>query len=168
MKLLLTTFWKIVLLRGAPQVLPASRHLLGVCLLLHGMTGIVLGTFSMSLSHALISALAGTLLMVALVHIILIFNRYQARFIQTLTALAGCEVFIGLLAIPVTAVYYAGDAGKDAAALLSLAILGWNVAIAAHIFRHALSTTQGKGFIYAIGYMLISITISGMVMAPEV
>lgn len=167
MKLLLTAFWKIVLLRYAPQMIPASRHLLVVCLLLHAMTGIALGSFSLPVSHALFSAISGTLLMTAMVHAVLIVNRYQARFVQTLTALAGCEVILGLLAIPVTTIYYASDTGKSAAALLSLAILGWNVAIAAHIFRHALSTTRGMGFIYAITYTLITIIISGFLMAPE-
>jgi hypothetical protein len=167
MKLLFTTFWQIALMRAHPEVLPASRYLLGLCLFVHWLTGITLGLFSLSPAQALLSALVGTLMMVALVQIILMLNRYRERFLQTITALAGCEVLIGLLAIPVTAIYYAGDAGKGAAALLSLAILGWNVAIAAHIFRHALSTSQGMGFVYAIGYMLFSITISGMLVATE-
>lgn len=157
MKLLFTTFLQIMLLRSGPQVLPASRHLLGLSLLLHWLTGVALGLFGQPLRLSVFSALAATLLMVALVHFILMLQRHRPRFTQTLTALAGCEVILGLIALPISTLYYAGDWARDIAALLLLAVLGWNVVLAAHIFRHALDITQGRGLIYAICYMLISI-----------
>ncbi len=163
MKVLLQTFWQIALLRRGPQILPASRFLLLLVIVLHWLTGVVLGLFSLPGQDALLAALGGTALMVALLHFVLMWHRRGTRLIQTLTALAGCEVILGLLAVPVTALFYSGGSMKDFAALLSLLIMGWNIAVAAHIFRHALNASQGIGFVYAIGYMMIALSVSNMI-----
>jgi len=47
-------------------------------------------------------------------------------------------------------------------------VIGWNVAVAAHIFRHALSVSTGLGFLYSIAYLIIAITLGDMVSAAGV
>ena len=153
----------IALLRKGPQTLPASPFLLYLVLVVHWATGVVLGLFSLSLPLALLSSLTGTLIMVALVHGLLLLHGLHSRVTQTLSALAGCEVLIGLLALPLTALFYTGGTMAELAALLSLLLLGWNVAVAAHIFRHALNVSMGMGLLFAIGYTLISLSLSGLV-----
>jgi hypothetical protein len=163
METLIRTIAAIALLRRGPQTLPASTFLLYLLLAAHWGTGVLLGLFSFSTAMALLSALAGTLIMVALVHGLLLLHRLHSRVTQTLTALAGCEVLIGLVGVPLTALFYAGGTMSELAALLSLLLLGWNVAVAAHIFRHALNVSMGVGVLFAIGYMLISISLSGLI-----
>jgi len=154
---LVRVIWLIALLRQGPQVLPVSTFLLWLVLGAHWATGVLLGLFSFPVGESLLSALAGTLIMAAVVHTLLLLYRHHNRLVQTLTALAGCEVLLGLLGIPPTALFYAG--AQDIAAMLSLLLLGWNIAIAAHIFRHAVGVTLGMGFFYAIVYILISISL---------
>lgn len=163
MEALFRAIISIALLRQGPQILPASTFLLALALAAHLGTGVLLGLFSLSPALALFSALAGTLIMVALVHGLLLLHRLHMRVIQTLTALAACEVLIGLLALPLTALFYAGGGLAELAALLSLLLLGWNVAVAAHIFRHALNVSMGMGVLFAIGYTLISMSLSGLI-----
>jgi len=158
---LVRVIWQIALLRQGPQVLPASTFLLWLVLGAHWATGVLLGLFSFPVVEAMLSALAGTLIMAAVVHTLLLLYRQHHRLVQTLTALAGCEVLLGLLGLPPTALFFAG--AQDIAAMLSLLILGWNIAIAAHIFRHAVGVTLGMGFFYAIVYTLISISLGSLV-----
>lgn len=163
MEALFRAFASIALLRRGPQILPASKALLALILAAHLGTGVLLGLFGLPPAMALLSALAGTLIMVALVHGLLMLHRLHARVTQTLTALAGCEVLLGLLVLPLSALYYAGGGAAELAALLSLLLLAWNVAVAAHIFRHALNVSVGMGVMFAIGYTLISLSLSGLI-----
>lgn len=163
MEALFRTLLSIALLKRGPQTLPSSSYLLALMLAAHLVTGVLLGLFSLSTQMALFSALVGTLMMVALVHGLLLLHRLHARVTQTLTALAGCEVLIGLLALPLTALYYTGGGMAELASLLSLLLLVWNVAVAAHIFRHALNVSVGMGVLFAIGYTLVSLGLSGLV-----
>jgi len=167
MGVLLRIIWQIVLLRQGPQVLPASTFLLWLVLAAHWLTGVLLGLLSLPPLESMLSALAGTLIMVALVHTLLLLYRHHARLTQTLAALAACEVLLGLLALPLTALFYAGAGLQDIAAMLSLLVLGWNITVAAHIFRHALGVSMGMGFLFAIAYTLISISLGGLVGTPE-
>ncbi len=163
MEALLRTVMSIALLQRGPQILPASTVLLALALTAHFGTGVLLALFSLSLPMALLSAITGTLIMVALVHGLLLLHRRHERVTQTLTALAACEVLIGLLALPLTALYYAGGGMAELASLLSLLLLAWNVALAAHIFRHALGVSMGMGVLFAIGYILVAFSLSGLV-----
>jgi hypothetical protein len=167
MKSLFRAIASIALLRQGPQILPASAILLYLVLAAHWGTGVLLGLFSLTPVMALLSALVGTLIMVALVHGLLLLHRLHSRVTQTLTALAGCEVLIGLLALPLTALFYAGGTMAELASLLSLLLLGWNVAVAAHIFRHALNVSVGMGILFAVGYTLISMSLSGLIAPVE-
>lgn len=164
---LLRVILQIVLLRQGPQALPASSFLLWLVLGAHWLTGVVLGLYSLAPVASMLSALAGTLIMAALVHTLLLLHRRHERLTQTLMALAACEVLLGLLALPLTALFFAGAGAQDIAAMLSLLLLGWNIAVAAHIFRHALSTSMGVGLLFAIGYTLISISLGGLIGTPE-
>jgi hypothetical protein len=160
---LFRVIWQIALLRQGPQVLPASSALLWLALAAHWLTGVVLALYTLSPGEAMLSAFIGTLIMVALVHSLLVVHRLQYRFVQTLTALAACEALLGIIAIPLTAWFYMGGDIRDIAAMFSLLLLGWNIAIAAHIFRHALKVTMGMGFLFAVGYTLISISLGGVI-----
>lgn len=163
---LFRTVWQIAILRQGPQVLPVSSALLWLALGAHWLTGVILALYSLPVGSAVISALIGSLIMVALVHALLVMHRLQLRFYQTVTALAACESLIGLLAIPPTAWFFMGGEIRDVGAMLSLLLLGWNVAIAAHIFRHALNTSMGVGFLFSIGYTLVSISL-GSFLGPS-
>lgn len=167
MAALLRVIMQIALLRQGPQVLPASSALLWLVLGVHWLTGVALALFNQPLDRALFSSLVGTLVMLAVVQTLLLLHRLQSRFIQTLTALAACEVLLGLIAIPLGAGFAMGGDIQAIVGLLSLLLLGWNVAIAAHIFRHALGVSMGMGFLFAIGYTMVSISLASFIAPLE-
>lgn len=160
---LFRVIWQIAILRRSPEVLPPSSVLLWLALWAHWLTGVVLSLYTLPFGEALLSALIGTLIMVALVHMILVLHRLQHRFMQTVTALAACEALLGLLAIPPTAWFFMGGDIRDIGAMFSLLLLGWNITIAAHIFRHALNITLGMGFLFSVGYTLVSISLGSII-----
>ena len=164
MQALIESLWGILLLRKGPQILPASTFLLVPILLLHWMIGTGLGTFTLSPGRALASALAGTVMMAALVYSLLGLRGLGARALQTLTALAGCEALLGVLAIPLTAWFFAVPEAQQALpGLLSLLVLGWNIALVGHILRHALGISPGTGLIAALGYVFVSFALADFI-----
>ena len=163
MKALFNAFWLICLLKRGPQDLPASRELLGILLVVHLVSGVFLSIINYSFAQAVLVALLGTLIMVGMVQGILALNRKGARLVQTLSAMAGCETLFGLVALPISLWFHSGE-GKDGAVMLSLLVLGWSIAVSAHIFRHALSTGPGLGFGTAIFYTFVSYWIASLIM----
>lgn len=162
MRQLLLTVGQIALLRQGPEILPSSRFLLLVSLLLHGAVGLLIAGLSAPLEQALGLSLLGTATMAAFLHLVVILHRCPLRLNQSLTALAATETLIGLLAIPVTLLFHAGGSLKDIGALLSLLLFVWNILLAGHIFRHTLSLSQGRGLLYAIGYVALSLTLTSL------
>lgn len=167
MDALIRAFFPILLLRAGPQTLPASHVLMWLVLLLHFATGFMLSVLTQPFGYSLLASLVSTLLMVALVHGLLLLFGKHPRYPQTITALAGCEVLLGLLLlpIPISELYYGESAGAELRALLAitwLMVIGWSVAVAAHIFKHALSVSMGLGFLYSIAYLIIAFTVGDM------
>ena len=161
MDALVQAFLRILVLRDGPQSIPASYTLMWLVLLLHFATGFVLTVITQGFGFSVLSALVGTLMLVAFVHGLLLLFRKHERYLQTVTALGACEVILGLmmLPIPVLGVQYQDSAGAELGGLLAillLVVLGWSVAVTAHIFRHALSVSTGLGFLYSIAYFIIT------------
>ncbi len=168
MSMILQAFWQILMFRKSPETITYSPSLLSIVLVLHLLLGAGTGLLNLSADLALIQAAIGTLLLVGFSYLLLMLHGLGNRQVQTMTAMAGCEIVIGVLSLPVTTWFLA--AGKDQKALpalLSLLILGWYVAVIAHIWRHALGAPKWLGYLYAIAYVLISIHLTSVIQAPE-
>lgn len=158
---LFQVFWSITVLRAGPQVLPASPVLLWLVLPLHWLVGVALGLFSAPLGVSALSSLLGTLIMVAVVQGLLSLRGLGTRAMQTVTALAGGEALLGLMMLQVSLAYFTSGGELGAAALLSLFLLGWNVALATHILRQALEVPTAVAFLGALGYIFVSLAAAG-------
>lgn len=154
---LVRTFLEIALLRTPPHAVPASSVLLGLVLALHWAVGFANGLLSLPSAAAAGSSLVGTLVVVAFVHGALVFTGRGARTPQTLSALAGCEVLVGLLALPILATLQGGEAGPGG--LVLLVLIGWNLAIASHVFRYALELPLAGAVVVALGYMVVGFVV---------
>ncbi len=164
---LIQAFFRILLLRAGPQTIPPSSVLMWLVLLLHLVMNFLLVIFSQPLGYSLLSSLVGTLLLVAVVHgLLLLFGR-QPRYLQTITALAGCEVLLGLMLLPLPIVefYYGESVGAELRALMVFTLLtvtGWSVVLTAHILKHALSVSTALGFLYSISYFIVAFSVGYM------
>jgi hypothetical protein len=121
--------------------------------------------FTLALPQALLAALIGTVLLYAVVQGLLSAHRKPQRVSQTVTALAGCEVLLGALALPLTAWFYAVEEGsaRIVPSLLSLVIIVWSVVVTVHILRHALQVSQGIALLFALGYTFLAYSVMGLV-----
>ncbi len=162
LRAIVNPFVQICLLRQGPQILPTSGILLAIALTAHTVMSILLANVSLSVFSAFFSGIVDTVLLVVLSATLLYVQRRNARVIQTVTALAGTGAIITLVALPISGWLHGADqgAGEGGFALLLLLILtGWSLAVAGHIFRHALSVPYFLGLILAVVFYGISISV---------
>ena len=158
---LIKPFVDICLLRLGPQHLPASEMLLGLALLAHVLTTIALATVTHRFSDALLEGVLGTLVPCLLVAGALYVQRLGTRLAQTLAALTGSGSVINVVALPLASWLQGAPAsdgaGVDLARIAVLVLMGWSIAIAGHILRHALSVPFVVGIVLALVFSWISV-----------
>jgi hypothetical protein len=164
---LIKSFVDLALLRIAPQDLPASPFLLQLLLALHALIGALHFMQGNDALTALIAGLSGTAVLAALTATLLYLNGLRQRLVQTLTALAGVDVVIGVLSLPLSGwLRRAAEAsaqqppatGDGAATILLLGLLLWNLGAAGHVLRHALSAPLAMGVVLALIFYVVSMT----------
>jgi hypothetical protein len=150
---LLRIFVDICMLRAKPEDVPSSATLLSYTLAIYTLTSLALATSSLPLNKALLYAVTNTLVLAMLTHTLLLLRRFPARLTQTLMALAGTGTLFGMAGLPF--VYLA----ELAPVLFSLLI--WNVAVTAHILRHALSVSFMMSVVASMGYLFVAFAVTG-------
>jgi hypothetical protein len=162
LRALLNPFIQICLLRRGPQDLPTSGILLAIALTAHTVMSILLSKVSLGAGGALLSGVLDTVLLVVLTGALLYVQRRKTRLIQTLTALAGTATILTFIALPISGWLHGADqaAGEGGFALLLLLIItAWSLAVAGHIFRHALSVPYFIGLVLAVVFYWISVSV---------
>ncbi|MEO5574321.1 MAG: hypothetical protein ABIR48_07560 [Gammaproteobacteria bacterium] len=148
----------ICILRAKPEDVPASTTLLGATLAVYASVSLALASVSLPLNKALLYALADTMVLAVLTHTLLLLRRFPARLPQTLTALAGTGALFGLIGLPF--------AQLTELEPLLFALLIWNVAVSAHILRHALSVSFIMGVVASLGYLLMAVAVTAALFPP--
>jgi hypothetical protein len=156
---LLRVFLDIALLRSGPQVLPASGLLLAVCIVLYAATYLaVIATTSLDLDVLVAQLLTSLGLDLVGLYLVLAAGRRQARYPQALAALLGSGVILNLALLPAALlVAVGGERFELAGALVASLVMGWGLAVLAHILRHALELAWGLALALAALYLFISI-----------
>lgn len=159
---LIHPFVQICLLRMRPQDLPSSGTLLALVLFAHTLMGVMVAAVDLRFDQALAAGVIDTVLMCGLTTGLLMLRTLRERTVQTLTALAGAGCVIGFVAYPLS--LWLHDAHRTnepspALALLLLAVLGWSLAVSAHVLRHALSAPYYVGLLISVAFYWISIRI---------
>ena len=159
---LIHPFVRICLLRMKPQDLPTSGTLLALVLVAHTIMGVAIAAVDLRFAQALAAGVIDTALMCGLTTGLLMLRTLRERTVQTLTALAGAGAVIGFVAYPVSLwLHGAYEANEPAPALgvLLLAVLGWSLAVSAHVLRHALSAPFYVGLLISVAFYWISVRI---------
>jgi len=136
---ILAIFIDICRLRQGPQDLPTSSNLLYLSLLLYFFSSTASSLIEIPLQRALLLSLLDVALLVSIIGSLLYIVRYAARFQQTITALAGTGFFFGVISYPLFFwLNKAKNESNDLTIFLLFIVLSWNLAVYAHILRHAL------------------------------
>jgi hypothetical protein len=154
MSRLIRLWFEICLLRAGPQDLPYSRELLGLAMAGYIMVSFLLSLPAYSTLVAALLALVDSALLVVFAATALYAWGKLARLNQTLTALSGTGMLLGLFALPVLQLLSPDQPAVEPSplgGLLWLVMFGWNLVVVAHIMRHALSA----GFLVAAGIAIL-------------
>jgi hypothetical protein len=108
------------------------------------------------------SAILDVLILVALTYLALWLRRKQERLTQTITALAGCGVLLGIITLPLLALNQISSEGIEIIALLILCVSIWQIVVFSHILKHALSIPYALAVILTIIYLVILIFTMGI------
>ena len=152
-------FLDICLLKKGPQDLPKSSVLLFLCLFMYTLIDVLLTVQSRPFEHALMVSLVDVGFLLLVTSLILKQHQKLDRWHQTMTALFGTGVILGIFIFPLV---FGGVQNQYEAWLqqiivvLFLIMVIWNVAVLAHIVRHAISTSMGIGIMIAILYIWMS------------
>lgn len=163
-------FFDICLLRKGPQDLPKSTVLLVLCLFMYTVIHVLLTLQSRSLVDALMVSFVDVGFLLLVTSLILKQHQHLDRWHQTMTALFGTGVILGIFIFPLIlgGIMNQPEAWiRQIIVLLFLIMIVWNVAVLAHIVRHAISTSMGIAIMIAILYIWMSTLLITMIF-PEI
>lgn len=163
-------FFGICCLRRRPQDLPASVELLVIALAGYGLASFALTWLAYPAGPALAAGAAECVLLAALNYTILTLRGLPGRWLQTTSAMAGTGLLFTVAAVPVfMGMELAGPAALVQSGLyfVTLFLLVWNVAVMAHILRHALDTSFATAVVAAVGYMWLIAAIIGQLLVRQ-
>ncbi|MGD9020593.1 MAG: hypothetical protein PVF46_02260 [Lysobacterales bacterium] len=155
---------RLLALRGGPQHLPASRPLMLFLLSAYLLQNVLTGT-QLEDPDAASKSLVAVAVQIAAVAALLRWRRHPARFVQTVTALAGVGIVFNAISWMILARLDASQA-QPQLAMAWFAVFIWSLAVDAHIYRHALSVRLPVAMLItvvllAVSYILIDLLFLG-------
>jgi len=160
---LVFVFIEICLHRKGPDALPASRFLLALVIAAYLIVSLIALGVSWPLSRVL-GALALDLgLRLVFFSIVLSAARRASRFLQTVTAVLGAEIFLTCLALPLLYAQALGAEGTPIDVLstsMLLLLLFWSIDISGFVLSRALQRSYIVGVSIMVGYVVSSMVLS--------
>ena len=153
----------IMLLRKGPQDLPYSLSLLKMMTFLYLASGVMVLATAMTTGQALANMVLDAAVLFAFSYVCLSLLGFRARFVQTVSALAGIGIVYHVLAWPLFIQLHgvqSGQQGVTIAALLMLLLISWQVLVFAHVFRHAMQLSMGRALALSFGYLFLSMAVA--------
>jgi hypothetical protein len=159
----LVSWCRQLVLQRTPQDDPWSPAALAAALLAYALVDLLQATLTAASRQAALGmALLDIFLLVLFAGLVLQIAGKRVRLVQTVTALAGTGSLLGVVSLPLLqqAVRAPQADGPGGALVLAwLMLLAWNLAVQAHIFRHALSTRYGIGVLLAGVHTVLAIAL---------
>lgn len=156
--MILNTLLGICLGRAAPQDLPVSRSLLVSTLIAYGLADVIGVLDNLSMNSAALAAAVDTLLLAGATNLVLRWRNLENRFVQTLSALAGCGALLSLVAWTIAEV----SRGWLPPEWVWAPFLVWYTLVFGHVLRHALSMTLAAGVAVSLLYLILAMGVTGL------
>jgi len=154
---LILTLLDIMRLRSGPQDLPAGRMLALLVALIYIGQGFI-ADLVLNEPEAAPRSLLAIAVQFGIIAALLNFRNFASRINQTISALAGTGLIIGLISIAILT-QVNPDKPQPDLALAYLALFLWSIAVDGHIYRHALSIKMSLGVLVAVLIFLANFTL---------
>ena len=153
-------FWKICLMRVAPQDLPSSRVLLWSTAAVYASVSCMISLLTLGPVAAVMSAIVDTGVLLGLTMLVLWVRELGPRYTQTATALVGSGTILSAIALPFLILQFQlGSDGNVLPSIIVLALMIWSLNVVGHILRHALDTKFFVGLLLSVVYLYVSISV---------
>lgn len=165
---LLRMFGGLAFLRYPPQVFPRSGLLLALAALAYWCMAMVkiIGSGA-GFDYAVMRSILSFFNLLAGAWLILALAKRNACWHQTVTALLGGEAVIGLVTLPLLGLTEVALVNPGFA-MVFLAVLIWEVAFFAHVYKHALEKKDGMAILITVGYFVASMMLKNYLLPfPE-
>jgi len=173
-KVLFLTFFDICRLIKRPQDIPESKNLLTLCATVYGFLSILLASMSQPTDKAILAGILEVALIMIFSLALLQIRGKSLRWTQTVTAFLGTGIIVSIIAFPVYNLIGIGELtelessiAQSIGLLLLAALACWNIAIMAHILRHALEVNFMLAVVFAITYIWIIFSFTSAIMPME-
>ena len=161
-------FVNCCLFRVGPADMPASRSLLKITLLSYFVISVIINRLESNWNLSLLISLADILFMITIIALLLKFRSYQARYLQTLIAMAGTSCFFAIIGFPIMWWFYQIEAATISNSLVMIFIvilLFWHLMVMTHIFRQSLEVKAGTAAILSVTTAIMSLVVTGLIMS---
>lgn len=156
---------RLLFLRGGPQHLPASMGLAVFLLAAYVAQNLLTGQ-QLTDEYAAEKGLVAIALQIVILTGLLRWRNYQARFIQTLTALVGAGiVFNAFTWILLT--QSDPNLSQPGLAMAWFGVFLWSLFVDAHIYRHSLSVSLAVGMLVTVLMLAMSYIFIDMLFLVE-
>jgi hypothetical protein len=161
-------FFDLMLLRIAPQDIPASRFLFWLTFVLMLVLSLLQGALVFPPLHNVLSTAFDAAVLLLFIHFLLAYYRVLPRFTQTMTAIFGVNILFRLLNMPAYILLAFSDRNIHSllyllCVLFMFGLLLYSVFVMGHILKHALSRSMTFGLMLAIGYVVTSLILIWLV-----
>ena len=168
---IISRFIDLCLFRASPSDLPVSQSLLKITLLSYFALGVIINQLDATWLTSFFVSLADVFIMIMAAYLLLNYRGLQARYTQTLTALAGTGCCISIIGLPILWQFYQLEPEQQAVSflfLLLVVLLLWSLMITAQIFRNSLGVKPGMAMMLTIMYIIVSMVVTGLIMSGAV
>ena len=158
MTAILRHYVKLVLLRAAPQDMPASASLLKILVLLYLILAIVNTSSVNGISYSLIASVIDLAMLFIFTHLILRNKKY--RFNQTFSSFMGVGLVIGVvhaLSLAMFSIDQDPQNMSEFVRLIFFVIFIWVVVVYSHIIRHAADTSMAVASCISLAYIVLNV-----------
>ncbi|MDH5472459.1 MAG: hypothetical protein OEY61_06335 [Gammaproteobacteria bacterium] len=169
MTALLKTYLNLCLLSDGPQDLPYSVFLFRILLGLYFISGVLSILPSSTFTESVMVMCVDIFVLLVFCWFCLRGFNKSSRYNQMMSAILGTGSLFQILAWPLMFYFEMAEAKNTVIpelGFLLLILISWNLAVYAHIFRHALSIRLSVAFLITLAFAILSIA-SRQLLFPE-
>lgn len=161
-------FFDLCFFKIGPEDMPSSTGILKLTLFIYFVLGVIISRIDSSWNESLLTSLTDLVYMSVAVGFLLNIKKHQIRYQQTLMAMAGAGICLGIISYPIVFWLHQIDEQQQAtsvAMMLLMAVVIWSVLIVVHIFQKALEIKHRTAVMLTIIYIMLSLVVLGLTLS---